>query len=130
MRGVFALLALGALLVAGCKSEADCDIEAQSRKLGGAGLNDCGLAHGGETSVVDRCALQADQSGETYRALYEQPDGGIEALVHAAGGDYLLLRETKSGVERAECNGAVVVQEPGRSFVQCKSPSDYEAVCR
>jgi hypothetical protein len=118
-------------IVVGCAEDGDCDIEAQSRKLGGAGLQDCGIAPAGDEGVVDRCASAAFQKNETFRALYELDDGRLQAFVHAAGDTYLLLRESegRDGVERADCSGAMAVREGGRSYVDCVDPGPFEPIC-
>jgi hypothetical protein len=118
-----------ALVGGGCGSDDDCDIEAQSRSLGGAGLEDCGIARGGDSSVVDRCAVTAFEGNKTFRALYELDDGRLQALVHAAGGAYLLLRESDDGVERADCSGARSVRENGRNYIECQDPTEFAAAC-
>jgi hypothetical protein len=122
---VFAL----AIATSGCGGDDDCDIEAQSRSLGGAGLEDCGIARNGDTSVVDRCAVTAFEGNKTFRALYELDDGRLQALVHAAGGAYLLLRESDDGVERADCSGARSVRDDGRNSIECEDPTEFAAVC-
>ena len=120
-----------ALVSAGCGEEDDCDVEGQSRRLGGAGLQDCGIAHGDDQSVIDRCALTAHQKNDTFRALYELDDGRLQAFVHAAGDAYLLLREGEAGgVERADCEGARVVRDGGRQYVDCDQPSAFEVICQ
>jgi hypothetical protein len=126
-----AAIAFCTLVSASCGEEDDCDVEAQSRKLGGAGLQDCGIAHGDDQGVVDRCVLDAHQQNNTYRALYELDDGRLQAFVHAAGDVYFLLRDAKGGgVERADCAGGRVVREGGRSSVECDQPSAFEAICQ
>jgi hypothetical protein len=130
------VVALGAiafisLIGASCGEDDDCDVEAQSRTLGGAGLQDCGIAHGDDQGVVDRCVVAAHQKNETYRALEELDDGRLQAFVHAAGGGYFLLRDAEGGgVERADCEGARVVREGGRSYVACDRPSAFESLCQ
>ena len=113
----------------GCGGGDDCDIEAQSRTIGGAGLEDCGIAHGDQTTVVDRCAVTAFEGDKTFRALYELDDGKLQALVHAAGGAYLLLREADSGVERADCTGAHSVRDSGRNYIECDNPTEFAPLC-
>ena len=126
-----AAVAFVVLVSASCGEEDDCDVEAQSRRLGGAGLQDCGIAHGDDQGVVDRCVLGAHQKNETYRALYELDDGRLQAFVHAAGDIYLLLREAEGGgVERADCEDGVVVREGGRTYVECDQPSAFEQICK
>lgn len=125
----FALCVLS-VAIASCNGDDECDIEAQSRKLGGAGLQDCGIAHDGNESVVDRCAASAYAKNETFRALYEIDDGRLQAIVHAAGDAYFLLREGEAGgVERADCADGMLVNEDGRRFVDCQGPSEFVAVC-
>jgi hypothetical protein len=114
---------------AGCGGGDDCDIEAQSRAIGGAGLEDCGIARSDQTTVVDRCAVTAFEGNKTFRALYELDDGKLQALVHAAGGAYLLLREADSGVERADCSGAHSVRANGRNYVECDDPTGFAPLC-
>ena len=127
-RSLLVLTALAAL-VTGCATDDDCTLEARSRELGGAGLMDCGLASTDDTGTVDRCAVAAFKARSTFRAIYERKDGMLEALVHAAGDAYLTLRETSSGLERRDCAGAHVVEDAGRSYVECVEPSDPVAEC-
>jgi hypothetical protein len=125
-----AICVLGAAAASCGDGSDDCDIEAQSRRLGGAGLQDCGIARGSSQSVVDRCAVNAYGRNETFRALYELDDGRLEATIHAAGDVYLKLRETDAGdVERADCGGGRVVREGTRSFVDCADQAPFEALC-
>jgi hypothetical protein len=116
--------------IASCSGEDECDIEAQSRRLGGAGLQDCGIAHDGNESVVDRCAASAYAKNQTFRALYELDNGRLQAIVHAAGDSYFLLREAEGGgVERSECAAGMLVNDGGRRYVDCEEPSEFEAIC-
>ena len=75
---------------AGCGEE-ECELDSVTRKLGGAGLIDCGLAIG-DPSNVDRCAVSANRAGSTFRALYEREDGGVDVIMRVAGGGYVALQ--------------------------------------
>jgi hypothetical protein len=129
--GLARTLAFAAVVVAqGCGSDdGACDIESKSRKLGGTGLTDCGIASPGETSTVDRCAVTAFS---TFRALYELDNGDLEALVHAAGDTYHTLRQPpdETVVERVDCGGAEVVTEGTRRYVVCTDPGTPREICR
>jgi len=114
---------------AGCASKDDCNIETQTRDLGGAGLMDCGLASTDDTHTVDACAVAAFAGRNTFRAIYERSDGTLEALVHAAGDAYLTLRESPDGIERRDCKSAHVVDDADRSYVECVEPSAPTIVC-
>lgn len=102
--------------------------------LGGPGVIDCGVASVDDTSEifdVDRCAVETYNARGTFRAIYEQEDGSLEAVVHAAGDTYHLLRVQveSTRIERADCGGAHVVQTDGRTYVQCDDPSRFAPVC-
>ena len=127
--GALVMVGVGSLVLTACGGDDDCDLEARSRALGGAGLMDCGFAAAGNTSTVDRCAVTAFQGRSTFRALYESEDGGVEALVHAAGDSYFLLRETDQGIERIDCASARVATDGARSYVECVSPADPVLDC-
>lgn len=125
------IIAWPCLLIVSCAGGDECELDAVSRDVGGTGLIDCGIASPTDSSSVDRCALTAYRGNNTFRAIYEREDGGLEAFVHAAGGSYHLLRLAPDGnIERADCDGAVVVQEGARSYVSCEEPSEFEVVCR
>jgi hypothetical protein len=119
------------LSASGCGGGDDCDFEAETRAAGGAGVMDCGLAREDDTEIVDRCAVSARAGDRTFRALYEQPDGSLQALIHAAGGGYLVLRTPAQGglIERADCESSAVVQRDGRSLVECTGMGPFEAIC-
>src|SRR5262249_33466383 len=121
--------ALAGLADSGCGDEASCDLGAITRDLGGVGLIDCGVANA-ETADVDRCAVAAYRDGSTFRAIYERDDGRLQALVRAAGGDYLVLRQADDdSITRAECNGAQVVADGGRTYVECVDRGPFTTVC-
>ena len=124
-------LVISALALASCNGDDDCNIETQSRELGGAGLQDCGIAHGSNASIVDRCAVDAYAMNATFRALYELDDGRLQAIVHAAGDSYFLLREGEGGgVERADCADGVVANQDGRRFIDCQDAGEFEPICQ
>jgi hypothetical protein len=117
----------------GCgDEEGGCDIESRSRKLGGTGLIDCGIAGPGDTSTVDDCAVSAFQSRSTFRALYELENGDLEAIVHAAGDSYHTLRQPpdETVVERIDCGDAEVVTRGTRRYVVCTDPGTPREICR
>lgn len=122
-----------ALLVAalsggvGC-AEDECNIDEYTRDLGGIGVMDCGLA-GDDTSAVDECALTAYRGRKTFRALYENEDGDLEAIVHAAGGTYHLVREAGSMLEQADCKGGQEEVTDDRRRVGCDGQGAFETVC-
>lgn len=117
--------------VAGCAGDLGCDLDGTTRKLGGSGLMDCGLAEKGNTTDVDRCAVTAEQSRTTFRAIYVRKDGSLEAVVHGAGDHYYLLRASSDGdeVKRADCEGASVVTDGTRQFVECDEPGEFRKAC-
>lgn len=122
-----ALVLCALSLGGGCGDSSECDIETESRSIGGAGLIDCGFAEQDDRGDVDRCARSAFERDQTFRALYELDDGRLQALVHAAGGAYLLLQEgEEGGLERADCAGA----ELRSGVVTCSDPASFEPVCR
>jgi hypothetical protein len=127
----FACAVLSALAVtaAGC-GEDECELDAVSRRLGGTGLIDCGLAVG-DPEDVDRCAVVAHGGGSTFRALYQREDGGVDAIMRVAGGAYVVLRfDAESGrIERADCEDGRITVGDGRTFVDCVDQSDYALVC-
>jgi hypothetical protein len=124
------LLALALPTLAACGGDDECEFNSVTRDVGGSGLVDCGIAHVDDTGSVDRCAVTAFTSNNTFRALYEQEDGDLLALVHAAGDTYHLLRLSEDGrIEQADCSGGSVQQEGTRSFVRCDDPSNFELVC-
>jgi hypothetical protein len=131
-----AVVALASLFgTFGCGGETECNIDSQSRALGGAGLIDCGIASADDPpdifARVDRCGVEAYQALGTFRALYENEDGTLEATVHAAGGTFHLLRAEADDaqVDRADCEGAHVVVEDGRTYVHCDQPGEFRRVC-
>lgn len=116
----------------GCADDDACDLGDISRELGGVGLIDCGISDSAEdTAAVDRCAVSAYAGGSTFRAVYERAQGGLEAIVRVAGGDYLVLRQSDDGgsVERADCASARVVDEAGRTYVECVDRGEFDPVC-
>jgi hypothetical protein len=122
------LLCCGAL---GCGGQSECNIDAASRALGGAGIIDCRIAFIDEAAAVDQCAVETYQANGTFRALYELEDGTIEAIVHAAGGRFHMLVATADNtqVEQADCEGAHVRYAQGRTYVQCDDPAPFQRVC-
>jgi hypothetical protein len=114
-----------------CASEDECEFEAVTRAIGGVGLTDCGIASVNETDAVDDCAVSAYQADQTFRAIYEQDDDGLEAIIHAAGDSYHLVRLSGDGqsITRADCEGALFVQEDGRRYVACDEPGSFRAAC-
>lgn len=126
-----ALLGFSALLaLAGACAEDECDFNSATRDVGGIGLMDCGIA-GEDTSAVDSCAVMAHRQGAIFRAIYETEEGGLEAIVHGSDGEYSLLRipAPNGPVERADCAGAEVVDEAGRTRVSCVNPGPFAVVC-
>lgn len=117
--------------ISGCASELGCDLHGVTRKLGGVGLMDCGLGEQDNTSVVDRCAVNAFTARLTFRALYERSDGSLEAIVHGAGGHYYALRAAADGdaVQQADCEGAEIVTDGSRKYVRCEGRGDFEPAC-
>lgn len=116
---------------AGCSGEDECEFEAITRDIGGVGLMDCRIAPLDDTSAVDSCAVSAYQAGHTFRAIYEQDDDGLEAIVHAAGDTYHLVRLSGDGksITRADCEDASFVQEDGRRYIACVEPGPFRAAC-
>lgn len=116
----------------GCGGDDDCEFDNVLRDIGGVGLMDCGIASEDDTSDVDDCAVDAYRANQTFRALYEQDDGGLRAIVHAAGDSYhvVTLSGEDGSIARAECEGGVLVQENGRSYVDCADPEPFRDVCR
>jgi hypothetical protein len=129
------LITLAALVwssaAASCGGEDECEFDAITRSVGGVGLMDCGIASIEDTSTVDDCAVSAYQANHTFRAIYEQDDGGLEALVHAAGGTYHLIRLSgeDDSITRADCDGATFTQESGRRYIVCDDPEPFRAAC-
>jgi len=129
------LMALAAMVCAssgaGCGGENECEFEAITREVGGVGLMDCGIASRDDTSEVDDCAVSAYQANHTFRAIYEQADDGLEAIVHAAGDTYHLIRLSGDGrsITRADCEGGLFVQEDGRRYIACDEPGSFRAAC-
>jgi hypothetical protein len=120
-----------AIVVAGCANDLGCDLDGVSRDVGGTGLMDCGIAKPDKTDTVDRCAVTAFGRGQTFRAIYEQDDESVEAVVHGSGDHYYLLHSSAGGdhVERADCKSASIVDEGSRRFVQCEHPSAFRPAC-
>jgi hypothetical protein len=114
-----------------CAGEDECEFDSVTRDVGGVGLIDCGIASIEDTSEVDECAVSAYQAGQTFRAIYEQEDDGLEAIVHAAGGTYHLVRLSGDDrrITRAECAGASFVQEAVRRTIACDEPGPFSAAC-
>jgi hypothetical protein len=119
----------------GCNGKTECNIDSQSRALGGAGLIDCGIASADDPSDifdrVDSCAVEAYQARGTFRALYENEDGTLEGTVHSAGGTFHLVRAPADDahVDQADCDGAHVIVEDGRTYVHCDSPTAFARIC-
>jgi hypothetical protein len=126
----YAVVCLFALTGLGC-GEDECELNAVTRELGGAGLVDCGLATG-DSSDVDRCAITAHRNGSTFRALYEREDGGVDVIMRIAGGDYVALRlvPEERRIEQATCDGGRVTVSGGRSYVECEGRGEFGLVCR
>lgn len=127
-----AALAAGAWssIGSGCGGGDDCEFDSVLREVGGVGLMDCGIADVGETREVDSCAVRAHQADHTFRAIYEQDDGGLRAIVHAAGDTYHEVTLSPDGsIVRAQCAAAVLVQESGRSYIDCDDPEEPRTVC-
>lgn len=103
-----------------------------TRRLGGAGLIDCGLATMDDPSVVDRCAVTAHGDGSTFRALYEREDGGVDVIMRVAGGDYVALQlvAEDGSIESANCDEGRIAVSDGRRFVECADRGDFSVVCR
>jgi hypothetical protein len=118
--------------LAGCGGESECNIDTTTRRVGGAGVMDCRITTE-QYSIerVDQCAVEAYQARATFRAIYRHDDGTLEAIVHAAGDTYHLLRTDADGpgIEEADCVGAHLVQEQGRTYVQCDEPDDFVRIC-
>jgi hypothetical protein len=131
--GLMAVAAIAGLAIAAssCAGEDECEFDAVTRDTGGVGLIDCGIAPFEDPSEVDECAVDAYQAGQTFRAIYEQEDRGLEAIVHAAGGTYHLVRLSGDGqrITRADCAGATFIQEDGRRTVACDRPGPFSAAC-
>jgi hypothetical protein len=133
--GVVAALAPLCFGALGCGGQTECNIDSQSRALGGAGLIDCGIASADDPpdifDRVDSCAVEAYQARGTFRALYQNQDGTLEGTVHSAGGTFHLVRSQADDaqVDRADCEGAHVVVEDGRTYVHCDSPGEFERIC-
>ena len=124
-----AIVATCAIGSAGC-DEDECELDAVTRRLGGAGLIDCGLATD-NPSDVDRCAVSANRAGSTFRALYEREDGGVDVIMRIAGGDYIALQLVPDDgrIERASCASGRIATSSGRSFVECVDRGDFTLVC-
>jgi hypothetical protein len=120
--------ALGAV---GCGDDEECELGALSRDLGGIGLNDCRIADEDSLAQVDRCAVMAYREGKPFRALYEQPDGGLDALVCEAGERCQLLSQSRihGPIERFDCANSHVAEEAGRTYVACDEPGEARVVC-
>jgi hypothetical protein len=113
-----------------CGGSEDCEFDTVLRDVGGVGLIDCSIAEVDDTDEVDACAVSAYQARMTFRAIYEQEDGGLRAIVHAAGGTYHVVTLSEDGrIARAECDGALVVQESGRRYIECNDPGEFRDVC-
>lgn len=119
-----------ALLLCSCSNDLGCDLDGVTRDLGGSGLMDCGIARS-DVSAVDACAVESFEMRATFRAVYEKKDGSLQGVVHAAGDKYYAIRASSDGgdVERAECKGASIVSQNGRTFVQCDKPGTYSKAC-
>lgn len=116
----------------GCNDGTECNINSASRMLGGPGVIDCKVASAGESSqYVDTCAVETYNARGTFRALYERDDGTLDAIVHAAGDTYhiLRMRAEANSVEQADCEGAHVVSVDGRTYVQCDDPTPFRVLC-
>ena len=122
---VLAIALAPGLVSVACNGD-DCDIDAETRELAGPGVTDCSVP-GADASVIDSCVLRENASGHPFRALYEQDDGSLEALVLDGGGTYYLVRTPADGsrVERARCKGANV----SSSRVECDAPGDFHSIC-
>ena len=114
---------------AGC-GEDECELDAVTRRLGGAGLIDCGLATD-DPSAVDNCAVRENAAGSTFRALYEREDGGVDVIMRVAGGDYVALQRVPEDgrIERASCDGGRIANSSGRRFVECIDRGEFSLVC-
>ena len=126
-----AIVATCAAGSAGC-GEDECELDAVTRRLGGACLIDCGLATG-DPSEVDSCAVRENGAGSTFRALYEREDGGVDVIMRVAGGDYIALQllPEDGRIERASCARGRVVTDmvSGRRFVECVDRGEFALVC-
>jgi len=123
------LLAANGSVLAGCSGDDSCDIESYTRELGGSGLTDCGLARPGNPDVVDGCAVMAHNQNKTFRALYANAEGEVEGLVYSSDRKLYDVRSVGSTIERATCEGAVVIKDDGRVYVECDSPGERDVVC-
>jgi hypothetical protein len=125
------LAAAAACAVIGCAHELGCDLDGVTRSLGGPGLMDCGIASSSDTSAVDDCAVTQYEMRGTFRAIYENKNKTLQAVVHAAGDKWYALRATASGdgVERTECKGGSIVTEGTRAYVQCDKPGTFAPAC-
>jgi hypothetical protein len=113
-----------------CGGSDDCEFDSVLRDTGGVGLTDCKIARVDDTEEVDACAVSAYRARQTFRAIYEQEDGGLRAIVHAAGDSYHVVTLADDGsIARAECGGGVLVQENGRSYIDCDEPGEFRDVC-
>jgi hypothetical protein len=125
-------LAAFGLLLAACGDETECNMDSASRMLGGPGVIDCGKASADDDpAIVDRCTVETYNARGTFRAIYEQEDGELSAIVHAAGDTYHLLRMLPdvARIDQADCEGAHVVQSDGRTYVQCDEPTRFRTLC-
>jgi hypothetical protein len=123
-------LSVGSLL-AGCGGDDECEFDAVTRDIGGVGLTDCGIADRDDPSEVDECAVSAYRGNQTFRAIYEQDDDGLEAIVHAAGDSYHLVRLSGEDgtITRADCAGGQFVSEDGREYIACDEPGPFSVAC-
>jgi hypothetical protein len=131
--GLVAAGSVAAWLSAGsaCGGSDDCEFDSVLRDVGGVGLTDCGIAAVDDTGEVDACAVNAYRADQTFRAIYEQDDGGLRAVVHAAGGSYHVVTLAEDGsIARAQCEGGVLVQESGRRYIECDEPGEFRNVCQ
>jgi hypothetical protein len=127
-----ALLGLSLWCLAGCSGDPVCNIDATTRRVGGAGVMDCRISSDEESVArVDQCSVEAYQARATFRAIYRQEDGTLEAIIHAAGDTYHLLRTEVDGpgIEEADCEGAHVVRDQGRTYVHCDDPGEFTRIC-
>jgi len=115
----------------GCGDDEECDLGSLTRDLGGIGLNDCRIADEDNLAQVDRCAVMAWSEGKPFRALYEQPDGGLDALVCEADErcQWLSQPRVRGPIERSDCASSHVAEEAGRTYVACDEPGVARVVC-